>query len=114
MDNWQPVSARYTKLLAALGSKVERGQVAGGEMPANVYPRTYDEIAPGHLVIVQESLKDGWYEGIVLERNGDMVTVRYRDYPKLPKFMRHLDAVALIRPPAAPSQPGTESKAAEQ
>lgn len=92
----------YTKLLAALG--VEGGESGGpaDARAAYVYPATYDEIAPGHLVLVQESLQYGWWESIVVARNGDMVTVRWRDY-KAPEFVRHLDAVALIRPPAPPA-----------
>ena len=52
-------------------------------------PRAWDEIAPGHLVIAQEALEYGWWEAIVIERNGDMLTLRFRDFPKLPKFSRH-------------------------
>ena len=59
-----------------------------------------DEIAPGHLVIAQEALDYGWWEAIVLGRNGDMFTLRFRDYPKLPKFVRHRNAIALMSPPA--------------
>ena len=63
-------------------------------------PRNWDEIAPGHLVIVQESPDYGWCEAIVLDRNDDMLTLQYRDYPKLPKFFRHRTAVALMSPPS--------------
>ena len=42
----------------------------------------------------------GWWEAIVLARTGDMLTLRFRDYPKLPKFARHRAAVALMSPPA--------------
>lgn len=63
-------------------------------------PRNWDEIAPGHLVIAQETLEYGWWEAIVVERNGDMLTLRFRDYPKLPKFARHRIAVALMSAPA--------------
>jgi hypothetical protein len=70
-------------------------RAAGGDWPA---PRTWDEIAPGHLVIAQEALEYGWWEAIVIARNGDMLTLRFRDYPKLPKFSRHRAAVALISP----------------
>ena len=58
--------------------------------------QTWDEIGPGHLVIAQETLEYSWWEAIVIERNGDMLTLRFRDYPKLPKFVRHRKAVALI------------------
>jgi len=36
----------------------------------------------------------------VLARTGDMLTLRFRDYPKLPRFARHRTAVALMSPPA--------------
>ena len=61
-------------------------------------PRTWDEIGPGHLVIAQETLEVGWWEAVVVERNGDLVTVRYRDYPQYPNMVRHRSAIALISP----------------
>ncbi len=61
-------------------------------------PRTWDEIAPGHLVIAREALEIGWWEAVVVERNGDLVTVRYRDYPQYPPMVRHRSAIALISP----------------
>jgi hypothetical protein len=71
------------------------------ELPVAIgLPRTWDEIAPGHLVIAQEALDYGWWEAIVISRAGDMFTLRFRDYPKLPKFVRHRNAIALMSPPA--------------
>jgi hypothetical protein len=63
-------------------------------------PRTWDEIVPGHLVIARETLEVGWWEAVVVERNGDLVTVRYRDYPQYPPMVRHRSAIALISPAA--------------
>jgi len=63
-------------------------------------PGTWDEIAPGHLVIAREALEIGWWEAVVIERNGDLVTVRYRDYPQYPPMVRHRSAIALISPAA--------------
>lgn len=92
----------YAKLAAALG--IPTGLSAEAEMTplvASGLPRTWDEIAPGHLVIAQESHEsDGWWEAIVIERDGDMLTLRWRDYPKQAKVVRHRDAVALLH--AAP------------
>ena len=77
---------------------VEDGQ---DELPvATGLPRTWEEIAPGHLVIAQEALDYGWWEAIVIGRDGDMFTLRFRDYPKLPKFVRHRSAIALMSPAA--------------
>ncbi len=63
-------------------------------------PRTWDEIAPGHLVIAQESLENGWWEAVVIDRKDDVFTLRFRDYPQLPKFYRHRSALALMNPPS--------------
>ena len=63
-------------------------------------PKTWDEVAPGHLVIAKETLEIGWWEAVVVERNGDLVTVKYRDYPQYPAMVRHRSAIALITPPA--------------
>jgi hypothetical protein len=63
--------------------------------PPNL-PRNWKEIAPGQLVIAQESLVDGWWEAVVVECTGDMLTLRWRDYPKQAQVTRHRDAVALI------------------
>jgi hypothetical protein len=63
-------------------------------------PRTWEELVPGHLVIARETLEIGWWEAIVVESNGDLVTVKYRDYPQYPPMVRHRSAIALITPPA--------------
>jgi hypothetical protein len=88
----------YDKVVEAAGTDA----VAPGELPkAASAPRTFDEIEPGHLVIAQEDLETGWWEAIVLETEADTLTLRYRDYPRLPKFQRARTAVALLSPPAA-------------
>lgn len=53
-------------------------------------PKSWGEIAAGHLVIAQASLEYGWWEAVVLARNGDTFTLQYRDYPHLAKFFRHV------------------------
>jgi hypothetical protein len=92
----------YSQLIVALSP--DRGAAIGKEqeMPplASGFPKSWDDIAPGHLIIAQETLEYGWWEAIVLERNGDMLTLRFRDYPQLPKFVRHRNAIALMSPPA--------------
>ena len=66
--------------------------------PARGLPRSWDEIGPGHLVIAQESLDYGWWEAVVLDRQGDSFWLRFRDYPTLPKFVRHRSGIALMYP----------------
>jgi hypothetical protein len=70
---------------------------ATAEQPAPRLPGTWDDIAVGHLVIAHEGAKEGWWEAIVLARDGDMLTLRWRDYQQ-PHVVRHAGAVALLKP----------------
>jgi hypothetical protein len=90
--------ALYNELLCATLA-TQLPQPNPDPAPQNL-PRTWDDIGPGHLVIARETLEVGWWEAIVVERTGDLVTVRYRDYPQYPNMVRHRSAVALISPPA--------------
>jgi hypothetical protein len=88
----------YSEIVVALSEDVAPPEPEA--MPvASGLPRTWDEIEAGHLVIAQETLALGWWEAIVIGRNDDMFSLRFRDYPKIPKFVRHRSAVALMSPP---------------
>ena len=65
---------------------------------AQGYPRDWDDINVGHLVIAQTNAEDGWWEAIVIDREGDTLTMRWRDFPGYPKFVQHRTAVALLKP----------------
>jgi hypothetical protein len=67
-------------------------------------PRTWHEIGVGDLVVAQDSLEDGWYEAIVVDANGDMFSLRWRDYPRQRQFVRHRLRLGLL-------YPGTKQKA---
>jgi hypothetical protein len=90
----------YSALISTLAQTPEAALAKKDESPlpeiSSGFPKSWDEIAPGHLVIAEETLEYGWWRAIVLDRNGDMLTLRFRDYPQLPKFVRHWSAVALI------------------
>jgi hypothetical protein len=94
----------YSDLVVALALEGQAALSKNGDndsLPAaRGLPSSWDEIAAGHLVIAQESLEYGWWEAIVLERKDDMLTLRFRDYPRLPKFFRHRSAIALMSPPS--------------
>jgi hypothetical protein len=93
----------YSDLVVALALEGQAALSKNGDkdrLPAaRGLPRSWDEIAAGHLVIAQESLEYGWWEAIVLDRKGDSFTLQYRDYPHLPKFVRHRSGIALMCPP---------------
>jgi len=88
----------YTELVGAIMD--DQGPQANPNPTAQDLPGTWDEIVPGHLVIARETLEIGWWEAVVTERNGDLVTVRYRDFPQLRTMVRHRSAIALISAPA--------------
>ena len=103
----------YSDLVVALALEGQAALSKKGDndsLPAaRGLPRSWDEIGSGHLVIAQESLEYGWWEAIVLDRKDDTFTLQYRDYPHLPKFVRHRSGIALMCPtddakPAAPPE----------
>ena len=69
--------------------------------PAPGLPRTWDEIDVGHLVLAQEKPGEGYWETIVVAKDNDMLTLRWRDNPKYPHLVCHRTAVALLKPTAA-------------
>jgi hypothetical protein len=101
--------ALYSDVVVALALEGQAALNKNGDkdgLPAaRGLPRSWNEIAAGHLVIAQESLEYGWWEAIVLDRNGDTFTLQYRDYPHLPKFVRHRTGIALMCPPIGDAKP---------
>lgn len=61
-------------------------------------PQSWDAIDVGHMVLAHESPDDGWWEAVVIKREDDILTLRYRDAPKLPTFIRHVTTVGLVNP----------------
>src|SRR5258706_255983 len=66
-------------------------------------PKDWDEIAPGHVVIALDEPGEGWYETIVVETSGDMLTLRWRDYPRERRITRHRLSVGLLYPHGLPA-----------
>jgi hypothetical protein len=84
------------------GTSKTPGPGAGSPAPAvgQGYPRDWDDISVGHLVIAYCPADTGWWEAIVTATEGDMLTMRFRDYLKEPKTVQHRTAVALLKPPS--------------
>ena len=61
-----------------------------------ILPRNWADIKIGSLVLVQESLDDGWWEAIVTSINDAHITVRWRDYPRERGVTRRRDQIALM------------------
>ena len=61
-------------------------------------PKNWDSIGAGALVLIQESPSEGWFEAIVVGKDNDMLSLKWRDYPKSPPVTRHQATVALLKP----------------
>ena len=68
--------------------------------PAQGLPKDWDSIEVGHLVIAQENMIEGWWEAIVIATDNDMLSLKWRDYPKSAPVARHKASVALLKPTA--------------
>jgi hypothetical protein len=61
-------------------------------------PKSWETVAVGHMILAFEGPGEGWWEAVVVNREEEILTLRYRDYPKVPNFQRHITTVALINP----------------
>ena len=115
----------YDKLLAAAadgnghptrppnGSSGASGSTPGGSAPH--LPRNWQQIGVGDLVVAQEGPEEGWYEAIVVEAVGDMLTLRWRDYPRERRIVRHRLRLGLLYPGPRPNaENGKSTKASGQ
>ena len=93
------------------GSSGGSGSTPGGSAPH--LPKHWQEIGVGDLVVAQDSLEDGWYDAIVVQVDGDMLTLQWRDYPRERRVVRHRLRLALLYPGPKPSgETGKSAKAA--
>src|ERR1700728_2872417 len=98
----------YDKLIAVASNGNGYQSAAASQSPSNPsgstpnLPESWDKIGLGDLVVAQASPEDGWYVAIVIESNGDMFTLRWRDYPRERRFARHRHRIGLMYPSAKP------------
>jgi hypothetical protein len=112
----------YDQLLAAAangnayppsssGSSGASGSAPGGSAPR--LPRNWQEIGIGDLVVANQDRWEGWYEAIVTGVDGDMLTLRWRDYPRERRIVRHRFRLGLLYPNATVGK-GSPAKTAGQ
>ena len=73
---------------------------AGAILPplASGLPQNWESISARNMILIDAGPGEGWWEAIVISRDNEILTLRYRDYPKVPKFERHISTIALINP----------------
>jgi hypothetical protein len=59
-------------------------------------PEDWDEIGIGSLVLATVGVEDGWWESVVLGVNGEMLTLKWRDFPRERTFVRRRTELALL------------------
>jgi hypothetical protein len=68
--------------------------------PAPGRPASWQDIEIDSLVIAYDEANYAWFEAIVIAKDGDMLTVRWRDYPKQAPAVLHRSTLALLKPNA--------------
>ena len=61
-------------------------------------PCGWADVDVGSLVLATEGTGDGWWECLVLEAEAELFTLKWRDWPDLPRFVRRRWQLALLRP----------------
>jgi hypothetical protein len=82
------------------------GRGAAGSRPPGSgpnLPQSWDAIGVGDLVIANGGVDEGWYEAIVVEANGNMLTVRWNDYPRERVTVVNRNRLALLFPDPKPA-----------
>ena len=59
-------------------------------------PEDWDEIGIGSLVLATVGVEDGWWESVVLGVNGEMLTLKWRDFPRERTLLRRRTELALL------------------
>jgi hypothetical protein len=80
------------------GSSLDQSLARARADQASALPTSWDAIAPGHMVLLCERPMDGFYEAIVVKRDNEILTVRFRDFPKHQSVQTHIHSVALVHP----------------
>jgi len=86
--------------VASKGAAAQPLTDTGAILPplASGLPQNWESITAGNMVLIDAGPGEGWWEAIVIGREDAILTLRYRDFPKLPKLQRHVSTVALINP----------------
>jgi hypothetical protein len=106
----------YAKLVAAAGAPAQSrqplsqvvastGSPKPGSQPngQSTFPKDWGDISQGHVVIAQDTPEEGWYEALVVEKNGDLLTMQWLDYPRERRITRHRSTVGLLYPYDSPN-----------
>ena len=66
--------------------------------PNGKAPYGWADISVGNLVLATEAPHQGWWESVVLEAEAELFTLKWRDWPDLPRFVRRRWQLAILHP----------------
>ena len=69
------------------------------EPPEEMIAHGWDELKTGSIVLAQDNPTDGWWEAVVKDVNGDVLTLRWRGYPGLAAVNRHREQIGFFAAP---------------
>jgi hypothetical protein len=81
--------------------KVEPSQPMAPKQPeaGHTYPANWNEIDLGSLLLAKEDgPMQSWWEAIVTVKDGDALTLQWRDYTNLPTVVRERSKLGLLCP----------------
>lgn len=93
------VKENFNELAATLNERLlpEASKIASGSRNDGL-SRQWDDLRAGDVVLAPFGPDDGWWEATVIERENGAITLKYRDHPKEPTFVRHVSTLAQIHP----------------
>lgn len=110
----------FDRLLATLAGGPADAPDGSGKLPPGVMPQhlglsdtipvnslpvdpLWAALAVNMVVLAPEytdqPVPEGWWEAIITAIQGDVLTLRFRDYPRQPHIRRRRDEVAIMYPP---------------
>jgi hypothetical protein len=107
-DEPSPGSAHQKELLKAASVSTAPVQTAAGSRPPpsqagaspHQRPEHWDEITVGDLVLAYDAETEGWFDAIVLRVEGDLLRLRWRNYPREHIAPQRRNQLALLPPSA--------------
>jgi hypothetical protein len=80
-------------------AKAAEEEAASSNAISPTLPKDWDTLKVGDLVLATEGDQEGWWEAVVKGIAGGNLSLRWRDWPDEPPFMRRPEQVALMWAP---------------
>lgn len=102
-SKYERVEEKERKITAAdisrgIVQSIAQSDLVLGKKAVGNKPVSWEAITVGDEVLALISPDDGWWSCVIAERDGDLLTLRYSDYPKKPVFVRHISTIARVYP----------------